>query len=292
MADPNNALIYWSGGELDVMAVSKTTNSGLSWTRYSLVNPGYAYALAVDPANSSTVYAGGNPGAYKTTNSGASWNVCSSGLTGFVYDFAINPMTTSIIYAATPDGVFRSVNGGGNWANTGCTGVNAVLVDPDDPTIIYAGTNNGVYRSTSSGGTWVAMNDGLENLYVTSLGIYPTEYLYCGTEDAGMYRWAFEVGTAEDLGTEPVTGMSVFPNPASHKATISYSLAARTHVKISLYDVQGRLIICLADGMHDAGTHTAVIDIKSLDLESPTGVYFCRIEMPGVKEVEKIVVLR
>ena len=39
-------------------------------------------ALAIDPTNSKTVYAGANDGSlFKTTNGGASWSSVNSGLT-------------------------------------------------------------------------------------------------------------------------------------------------------------------------------------------------------------------
>ena len=292
MADPNNTNVYWSGGILGGMQVSKATNAGSTWIRYSLNASGYTYALAVDPYNSNIVYAGGNPGVYKTTNSGSSWTYCSTGLSGYVYDIAIDPVTTSTLYAATPNGLFRSMNSGLNWTNTGCTNVNTVVVDPDDPTTIYAGTLSGVYKSTSGGGSWTVMNDGLEDIYITSLGINPGVYLYCGTSDAGMFRWELNVGITEGAPQQCVFDLMVTPNPVHDHAILHFSIASAANVYCALYDITGRKMRTLADGYRPAGYYELRWDRKDDNGDDvPDGIYVCRCQSGDRCAVRQLVVL-
>lgn len=293
VADPNNGLVYWSGGELDEMKVSRTTNAGLTWTRYTLAANGYTYALAVDPTNSNIVYAGGDPGMYKTTNSGGVWSLCSSGLSGFVYDIAINPSTTSTLYAATPNGLFKTTNSGTSWVNMGCTNVNAVVLNPDNPAVVYAGTSSGIYESTDAGGSWTPINDGLEDTYITSLDIYPGTYLYCGTGDAGMFRWALNVGIEEHERNSTCLNLVIQPNPVTENATMYYSIPTATHVSLVVYDVTGRKVRFLVDQVMAPGFYTAHWDVMDAQGDPvPTGIYFGRLLIGKTQAVRKFIIVR
>ena len=272
------------------MSVSKTTNSGVSWIRYSLGASGYTYALAVDPLNSSIVYAGGDPGLYKTTNSGGLWSDITNSISGFIYDIDIDPVSTPTIYVATPNGVFKSTNSGANWVNTGCSGVTSVLVTPNDPDIIYAGTNSGVYKSTSGGGAWTVMNDSLLDLNVTSLGIDPADYLYCGTEDAGMFRWALDVGISAGTGSDIVVASSVYPNPTRNHVRISYYLADQSSVELNIYDIAGRQIKQLVNGQQVSGQHDVLwYGRDNNGSYLPAGIYFYRLSLDAKTVLGKII---
>lgn len=65
-----------------------------------------------------------------------------------------------------------------------------------------------------------------------------------------------------------------YPNPFSQQTTISYSLTERSNVKLSVYNLLGEEILCLYEGIRDAGTYEAVLDASNLD----SSVLFCRLE--------------
>jgi photosystem II stability/assembly factor-like uncharacterized protein len=136
------------------IGVFRSTNSGGSW---SAVNTGLPsnvviWALAIDPATPSTLYAGTeHEGVFQSTNSGGSWSAVSTGITGTVLALGIDPTTPSTLYAGTlGGGVFQSTNSGGSWrgVNTGLSGFvvgRALAIDPITPSTLYAGTNGGVF---------------------------------------------------------------------------------------------------------------------------------------------------
>src|SRR5919198_6268059 len=107
-------------------------------------------ALAFDPHDPSTVYAGADSGAgvFKSSDGGRSWRAVNSGLTGDhatnVEALAVDPKMPSTVYAGTRDGVFRSADGGRRWTAT-LTGqwVSAVAIDPRRTATVYAGTRGG-----------------------------------------------------------------------------------------------------------------------------------------------------
>jgi len=153
------------------------------------------YALAIDPATPTTLYAGTDGyGVFKSTNGGAQWSAANTGLTATdVTALAIDPVTPATLYAVTyGGGVFKSTNGGGNWSavNIGLTAtdVTALAIDSTTPTTLYAGTGNyGVFKSTNGGGDWSAT--GLTNTGVSALVIdlaTPTT-LYAGGY-GGMFK--------------------------------------------------------------------------------------------------------
>jgi hypothetical protein len=296
--DPADTATYWSGGRHYVTpnyfkSVSKTTNSGMTWTRYDLTTEnGMCEGLAIDPTDSDIVYAAGYPGFHKTTNGGNVWNEVSGGLSGTTYAVVVDGDDPTIVYTGGTGGIFKSTNGGNNWTNMGLTGVNAILVDPANHEYLYAGTSSGVYMSTDAGASWEAMNDGLENLHVTSLGIFPEHYLFCGADIGAMYRWDISTGTAE-TGHTAAGIITVAPNPMRHRTSIAYSLSRASRVELSIFDVQGRYVQNLLSETQAAGTYRQCWDgADRSGVPVAAGVYFCRLNIGNMTHMLKVIVTR
>jgi len=64
-----------------------------------------------------------------------------------------------------------------------------------------------------------------------------------------------------------------YPNPFNAKTQISYSIPARTHVSLKLYDIMGHEVKTLVDGIQSPSRYTVHLDARDL----PTGVYFYRL---------------
>ena len=67
-----------------------------------------------------------------------------------------------------------------------------------------------------------------------------------------------------------------YPNPFNPQTRIEYALPSPVHVRLAVYDMQGRLKRVLENGVRPAGRHTAVFDAGDL----PGGVYAYRLETP------------
>ena len=160
---------------------ASTIRAGVGPRTSSVASVSGITALAINPANPSTLYAGtAGSGVFKSTDSGGTWAAINSGLTNpNVVTLAIDPKTPSTLYAATQYGeVFKSTDSGGTWADTGLSDVSALAVDPVTPSTLYAGGTNGegVFKSTDAGRTWTAANVGLGDLTgveVPTLAINP-----------------------------------------------------------------------------------------------------------------------
>lgn len=168
------------------------------WTMGGPIGGGSIFALVIDPASHSTIYAGeSGSGVFKSTDSGHSWEPASSGLTNLaVVALAIDPVTPTTLYAGTarsPSGVCKSTDSGASWTSAGLDGkmVYVLAVDPTTPTTVYAGTwyGGGVFKSTDAGSTWSGASAGLQAQGIVALKIDPASpsTLYVGTDD-GIFK--------------------------------------------------------------------------------------------------------
>ena len=107
--------------------------------------------------------------------------------------------------------------------------------------------------------------------------------------------WGYAVYAADADGTatEPVTGTTlslapVRPNPTRGSATVAYTLAAPSDVRLALLDVLGREVRLLDAGARPAGDHAIAVDLAGL----PGGVYTYRLQAGGQVVTRRAVVVR
>ncbi len=84
-----------------------------------------------------------------------------------------------------------------------------------------------------------------------------------------------------------------FPNPFNPSTAIQYALGRSGPVSLSIYDLRGRLVRTLVNEEQAAGDYTVVWqgrDDEGRQLGS--GVYFYRIDAPGISERRKMVMLK
>jgi hypothetical protein len=71
-----------------------------------------------------------------------------------------------------------------------------------------------------------------------------------------------------------------YPNPFNPSTIIRYSLSATSMVMLRVYDVTGRQIAVLSNGMFSAGSYAAPLNANALGLSS--GVYFYRLDAVNI----------
>jgi CSLREA domain-containing protein len=109
--------------------------------------PGYVsdHSLAIDPANTQTLFAIVDGQLQKTTNAGTSWAaVTTTASAGSSVTSTL--VANSILYLGTSqNGVLRSSDGGANWSPTSLTAnnVHCVVASPSASNEIYAGVLSG-----------------------------------------------------------------------------------------------------------------------------------------------------
>jgi hypothetical protein len=112
-------------------------------------------------------------------------------------------------------------------------------------------------------------------------------YILAGLASAGFQTPA---GVAE--GPAPRVGQLVLqqnaPNPFRHSALVSYRLGAPGPVSLVLYDVLGRPVRTLFEGVQPAGEHATVLDGEGL----PSGIYYYKLAANGQQEGRRCVLVK
>lgn len=237
--DPSNSSIVYIGttGVGSSGGVFKSTDGGMNWSPVNTGLPIYdTYALAIDPRNTTTIYAGIYLyGVFKSTDGGMHWSAINSGLTRFdFYDndqgLVIDPRNTSTIYAGVDGGgVYKSTDGGAHWSQTNSgltnTQIFAQAIDPLNPSTLYVGTyGGGVFKSIDGGANWSRVNTGLIAAPVPNLAVDPSnpgviyayvsgDRLYKSTDGGASWRDSSDglpVNTGGRLAIDPQNSSIIY----------------------------------------------------------------------------------
>ncbi len=216
----------WEYSKVALREAPDLRGTGASWEAIGPKNGGgRTLAVAFDPQNPSTVYAGAaSGGLWRSTTGGvgaAAWQRIDTGhpVLG-VSTIAFEPGNSSVMYIGTGEvynhqmagdleadrrtrgsygiGILKTVDGGATWTKSldwsynQRHGVWAVRVDPLDSNVVWAATTDGVYKSTNAGGSWTQK---LSVVMVTDLVVHPatpdTVLAACGnlgSPGRGIYR--------------------------------------------------------------------------------------------------------
>lgn len=168
---------------------------------------------------------------------------------------------------------------------------NHVLIADNDYGRIYDITlgNAPVYDQFVSRTQWMDLTStgGLTTIKQGSDGcVYAMKGGY--TTNGQIYRVCPQGLGTEDLQPKPFTLGQPYPNPTNTTTTITYTMRSNTNARIALYDVFGREVAVLADGVQATGDHQLVIDPVQLGLAP--GMYFCNMTSEGSTQSVNLVV--
>lgn len=128
-------------------------------------------------------------------------------------------------------------------------------------------------------------------------GSWPAEYtIPLGTFQVETGPLPFEENPAFAVGVEEVDGevphqISLdqnYPNPFNPSTTFEYSIDQTQHVRVRVFDVTGRIVATLVDGMQPAATYRVTFD--GADLAS--GLYVYQLETPTRTISKKMVLIK
>ncbi|MCI0392718.1 MAG: SBBP repeat-containing protein [Acidobacteria bacterium] len=154
--------------------IYKSADRAGNWAQIdSGLNTSQVLTVAVDPSNSSVLYAGTSQGVYKSMNGGQQWqltgqaNPAAAPFMGNVV--VVHPSNPNIIFVGAQfGGIYRSMDGGQSYqANLGInfggqpSGLD-IAIDPATPATIYLGTQRGVFKTVNGGDSWTPINNGLQ----------------------------------------------------------------------------------------------------------------------------------
>jgi hypothetical protein len=79
-----------------------------------------------------------------------------------------------------------------------------------------------------------------------------------------------------------------YPNPFNPVTTFRFELPAAAPVRLVVYDLMGRVVAVLVDGVQEAGVHTVAFDATTL----PSGTYLYRLETPQGRLTRTMTVMK
>ena len=79
-----------------------------------------------------------------------------------------------------------------------------------------------------------------------------------------------------------------YPNPFNPVTNISYGLPTDTQVTLNIYDVEGRRISTLVQGLRQAGNHTIEWNAEGY----PSGVYFVKLDAGEFTQTQKLMLVK
>jgi hypothetical protein len=95
-----------------------------------------------------------------------------------------------------------------------------------------------------------------------------------------------------NIPVKTMMGM-VYPNPFARELRISYQLASSSRVSLAVYDVAGRAVCGLVDGVSEPGYYAINWDGRDdRGRNVPAGVYFVRFNTEDYQNVQKTVLLK
>ncbi len=207
--DPSSASTLYAGDSTG-SGIWKSTDGGSHWSTRNQGLPVISgapsgqqapliLAIAVDPQNPSTIYAGsyGN-GLFVSADAAASWSASNGGLrSAYVNALRLGAGPAPALYAGTlGGGVAQSADGARTWVPRN-DGLNLGLVyevvpDPSAPGSLFAAAFDGVSRSVDGGASWQAANAGLPVDPVDALLRTPngSGTLFAATLGGGLFKSA------------------------------------------------------------------------------------------------------
>ena len=133
--------------------------------------------------------------------------------------------------------------------------------------------------------TWKAI---LRPAYIFPL-FDPVSSTYSGYERRTYNDEIILTNVSED--PDPYALSRCYPNPFIDETTIEYFLQEPSHIKVQVFDLQGRVIRVLIDTQIDPGYYNVVWDASNESgTKAPSGLYFYRIQTnTGLSETRPLI---
>jgi len=177
-----------------------------------------------------------------------------------------------------------------------------IALGPNDGEILVAesnGNGNDLILSQDGGNTWCILdwypqecrNLSLPKAYNDIIPLISQwDYMdYSTIEYEPIWRDDIFTSVGENKIPKPfIINLSCYPNPFNAQTTISFSLERETHIKISIYDITGRLIEVITESSFSPGKHCIIWNAGDL----PSGIYFANLKTTEVSITEKLVLLK
>ena len=160
----------------------------------------------------------------------------------------------------------------------------------------YAYGGTGVFTEEAGGGFDDAGRRRTRYIAQNPDGSWPTEWAFEEEEFVPEGLLPFEENPAVGVSVERISDElpsqialeANYPNPFNPVTTIEYSLTATEQVQLNVFDLTGRLVARLVDGIQPTGTYQVNFDAQDL----ASGVYIYRLTSSSKTLTRKMILLK
>ncbi|MDP2367261.1 T9SS type A sorting domain-containing protein [Rhodoferax sp.] len=300
----------WNGGKLDVFVNGSQVYDDITMPNgYTITYPmNLELGDVVESIYTAGAWSYENSYAYYDPNGGllasapnASMTFTVAGATDPCDGFVVTPLTLPVVdltgttvggtnwYGSTaPDEIF-------SFVATGCNDLVISLCGSSYDTYLYLFDGEVSCAQGALVGNLLMSNDdycGLQseihwttlpgNTYTVAVGGYSS---YSGSYILNIY--CADVVDANEQPAAFALAQNV-PNPFNPTTTISFSMDETSFASLKVFDLAGRTVASLVNGMVERGQHSVTLDASSLT----SGVYFYALEANGQVETRKMVLMK
>ncbi|MEM1044319.1 MAG: T9SS type A sorting domain-containing protein, partial [Bacteroidota bacterium] len=133
---------------------------------------------------------------------------------------------------------------------------------------VWTKLEGGGFRGTGSGGDIVLL-DAATNLPVDDID------------------W-LKAPVATSTATPQATSLGSYPNPFHSATTVEYTVTESSPVTLQVYDLTGRVVATLVEGLQEAGTHRVAFDGRDL----AAGTYLYRLQVGDETRTHRVVLTK
>lgn len=193
------------------------------------------------------------------------WNTQQDGPYNFTLD------TWTFVAVASDGAVERYYVNGAQVGQTNRT----LAITADTRPLVIGGDTPGVYESF-----WGKVDD----VRIYNRALSPSEIQELAAQTTGV-------------GDETVAGgaleLRIGANPASGHVRLAFSLAQAAEARVEVYDLGGRRVRLLAEGLQGAGEHRLTWDgLSDAGVPASTGMYFVSARSEGWAVMKRVVLIR
>ncbi|KAA3439999.1 FlgD immunoglobulin-like domain containing protein [Rufibacter hautae] len=320
----------WRNKNISQIPANSTGNqSSLGWEVVSrLTSSEEISAVSVSKSPANVVYFGTRSGKLYKFNDASATTPARTTVTGTNFPsganigcIAIDPRDANkaiVVFTNYKiESLFYTTNGGTSWTpisgnleesgdvegNGPSTRWLTILPSPDGTTKYLVGTSTGLYSTATLSGrntNWIREG-------ASSIGQVPVDMVLSrttddlvlvGTHGNGVYsrRYSGPLASQEEIANAEQFGLKQnFPNPFRQGGvtTIPFALERAANVKLTVYDLSGKIVATLVNGKKQAGAHQVTWDGRASGGGTvASGTYLYHLTIDGKRYTKRLAFLR
>jgi photosystem II stability/assembly factor-like uncharacterized protein len=259
--------------------IFKTTDAGANWTEMidQVAGP---IGVKIEMVNATTGYECGTGHVQKTTDGGENWFLVNTGLNTTAGYNGLSVIDANTVFVSnTSAQVFGTTDGGANWTNLNfpLTGIGTLFCTDwlNANTGMVGGVFGTIGKTTNRGQSWqISYTGGYTTMGIDMIHT-DTAFAVCGNIAGGqIFKYTQGLTGTINWNNEVPSEYSLeqnYPNPFNPVTKIKFSIPQAGIVSLKIFDVTGREVKTLINGLNIA---SGVITYDFDGSELASGIYF------------------